>query len=109
METPIKIDRNNEGSVIVYELSGELDETNVVHAFGIIHKDLWDPAGKQVILHMPELTYMNSRAIGYLADLYAVMDGKWGMLKLRSLHSDVEDTLDIVGLLEVVEVVKYKL
>lgn len=106
METPIKIERNDEGIILVYELSGELDETNVVNVFGIIHKDLWDPAGKQVILHMPELTYMNSRAIGYLADLYAVMDGKWGTLRLRALHPDVEDTLDIVGLLEVVEVVK---
>ena len=72
----------------------------------MIHNDLGDPTGKHVILHIPELTYVNSRAIGHLADLCAMLNNKGGSLRLRDLHIDVEDTLDIVGLLEVIDVVK---
>ncbi|MDR3150696.1 MAG: STAS domain-containing protein [Candidatus Peribacteria bacterium] len=55
----------------MFEFSGELDETNADKTFKSIYDSIGDFTGKKILFNMAGLKYLNSKSIGYIADIYS--------------------------------------
>lgn len=89
--------------VKIVRFSGLFDESNADDKSVVIY-DLINTLvpGAILIFDFSELSYMNSKAIGYLTDWYLkVTNDKQGMLVLTQLQSGIIDILDTVGTLQV--------
>lgn len=51
-----------------------------------------------LILDFAEVNYMNSTAIGYLADWYNILEDKASQIKIIGAIEGIVDTLSLVGL-----------
>jgi len=87
-----------------YIFSGELDETNADKTFQPIYAELEKDWTQSVVFDLEKLTYLNSKAIGYITDIYSHTDNHGGKLTLRNLTEQVYDILDIVGITSIVEI-----
>lgn len=86
---------------------GELDESNVdTHAETIYELIKMVPRETHFVFDGEKLTYLNSKAIGYLTDWYNKIQQRDGKLFLINLHSAVFDVLDIVGITQIIPVYK---
>ena len=105
METLVKIDKTEENWILIFAFEWELDETNVDSTFKWIYADLWDFSEKKVIFNMAWLTYINSKSIGYIADIYSNLeDNKWKMY-ISNCSVWVKDILDLVWITQIVPTV----
>lgn len=103
MKTNIDVQKQTDPE-LVYAFKGELDETNVDPTFQPIYKELENDWTQVVVFDFKELTYLNSKAIGYITDIYSHADTHNGKLILRNLSPEVYDILDIVGITSIVEI-----
>lgn len=90
--------------VLTYTFVGELDETNADKTFQPIYTELQKDWTQDVVFDLSGLTYLNSKAIGYITDIYSHTDNHGGSLTLRNLTEQVYDILDIVGITSVVTI-----
>ena len=99
----VKKSSTNTG-VKIFSFHGELDETNVDTTFPNIINDIGDFTGTKTLFNLAELTYLNSKSIGYIADIaQRTEDGKW-KFALCTLRDEVRDTLDLVGITSIIPV-----
>lgn len=99
----VKKSSTNTG-VKIFSFHGELDETNVDTTFPNIIGDIGEFGGSKTLFNLQNLTYLNSKSIGYIADIaQRTEDGK-GKFALCALSSEVRDTLDLVGITSIVPV-----
>lgn len=93
------------GQVIlkIIKLVGQLDESNVDETARQIY-DLIETFPQQSVLlfDMQELSYLNSKTIGYLTDWHLKMSEKQGKLALVGLRPNILDILNVVGLTQIV-------
>lgn len=102
MNTPIDIKKRSFGNVDVFEFIGELDETNADKTFTAIYNTIWDFSGKKIIFNLSGLKYLNSKSIGYIADIFSnIEDWNWQMF-LTNLTEEVKDTLELVGITTII-------
>lgn len=102
MNTPIDIKKRSYWNVDVFEFIGELDETNADKTFTAIYNTIWDFSGKKIIFNLNWLKYLNSKSIGYIADIFSnIEDGNWQMF-LTNLTEEVKDTLELVGITTII-------
>ena len=88
-------------------LQGELDESNVDHHAETMYELIkLVPRGTNFVLDAETLTYLNSKAIGYLTDWYNKIQQKSGKLVLVNLKPAIFDVLDIVGITQLIPVYK---
>ncbi len=103
-EIEIKIEDIDEKFKIV-RISGKLDESNADETFkevmGLYAKI---PEGLKIIFDFDDLTYMNSKSIGYLTDLFAKLTETGGNMGFVNLRPNIIDVLDVVGLTQLVKV-----
>jgi len=87
----------------VLKLVGQLDESNVDDMARQIY-DLIETFPQQAVLlfDMQELTYLNSKTIGYLTDWHLKMSEKQGKMALCGLRPNILDILNVVGLTQIV-------
>lgn len=90
--------------VKIFAFKGELDETNVDTTFPNIIGDIGDFAHSKTLFDFRELTYLNSKSIGYIADIAQRTEDGGGKFSLCHLSSEVHDTLDLVGITSIVPV-----
>ena len=76
MQTDISISHTIQNSIIIFEFSGELDETNTDKVFSDIHREIAISQKEKVIFDFTKLRYLNSKAIGYVADTYSIIQEK---------------------------------
>lgn len=93
-----------DSSIVIFSFDGELDETNVDTTFGAIIKDIGDFSKARIIFNLQKLLYLNSKSIGYIADISQRSEEAGGKFALVNLNSEVHDTLDLVGITSVVPV-----
>lgn len=81
------------------KLSGDLNQMTIVDYSTHIN-ELIDSIGVPsiLILDFSEVSYMNSTAIGYLADWYNTMEEKESQIKIIGAIETIIDTLSLVGL-----------
>ncbi|MCH8518881.1 STAS domain-containing protein [Candidatus Gracilibacteria bacterium] len=104
MQTDISIQHENINDIIVFIFSGELDETNADLVFSDIHKKINVGKKLKVIFDFADLKYLNSKAIGYVADTYGILQDRSGKFVICAMNESVAMVADIVGLQSIVPI-----
>ena len=99
----VKKSSTNTG-VKIFSFHGELDETNVDTTFPNIIADIGDFSGARILFNLIELKYLNSKSIGYIADIAQRTEDGGGKFALSNIGPEVRDTLDLVGITTIVPV-----
>ena len=102
MKTFIDIKKREEENVVVFEFNGELDETNTDETFSSIYEELGDLKEKKVIFNLKELKYLNSKSIGYIADIYSNIEENEGEMYISNCTDGVKDVLELVGITTII-------
>jgi len=90
--------------VKIFAFKGELDETNVDTTFPNIITEINDFGHAKTLFDFTGLTYLNSKSIGYIADISQRTDDGGGKFALCGISNEVHDTLELVGITSIVEV-----
>lgn len=105
MLTPLEVNKSSTNTgVRVFAFRGELDETNVDTYFPGIITDIGDFNKSRTLLDFAELSYLNSKSIGYIADIAQRTEDGEGKFALCCLTNEVRDTLDLVGITNIIPV-----
>lgn len=104
MNTPIEVKTKTSGAVTVFEFHGELDETNADKTFTSIYNAIGDFTGKKIVFNLVGLKYLNSKSIGYIADIFSNIEDGNGAMYLTNMAEEVKDTLELVGITTIVAV-----
>lgn len=104
MNTPIDIKKKNVGSVDVFEFHGELDETNADKTFTAIYNTIGDFTGKKIVFNLVGLKYLNSKSIGYIADISSNIEDGNGIMYITNMTEEVRDTLELVGITSIISI-----
>jgi len=104
MNTAIEIKKKSVGGVEVFEFHGELDETNADKTFTAIYNSIGDFAGKKIVFNLLGLKYLNSKSIGYIADIFSNIEDGNGQMYLTNMTDEVRDTLELVGITTIISV-----
>lgn len=99
----VKKSSTNTG-VKIFSFYGELDETNVDTTFPNIIADIGDFNWVRILFNLIGLKYLNSKSIGYIADIAQRAEDGSGKFALSNIGSEVRDTLDLVGITSIVPV-----
>lgn len=102
MNTPIDIKKKNIGSVDIFEFHGELDETNADKTFTAVYNTIGDFSGKKIIFNLLGLKYLNSKSIGYIADIFSNIEDGNGAMCITNMTEEVKDTLELVGITSII-------
>lgn len=105
MLTQLEVKKSSTNTGIkIFSFHGELDETNVDSTFPNIIADIGNFSGARTLFNFGELTYLNSKSIGYIADIAQRSEDGGGKFALCALTSEVHDTLDLVGITNIIPV-----
>lgn len=83
---------------------GQLDETNIEEEAKHVYAELEDGV-KNMIFDFSELTYLNSKSIGYIADWQGKVAENGGKLVIFGAEENIFDILDVVGLTKLIDMV----
>lgn len=99
----MEIKKSQHENVFVFEFNWELDETNADKTFTSINEEIWDFSDKKVVFNFVWLKYLNSKSIGYIADIFSNLeDNDWDMV-ICNCDDGVKDILDLVWITELVK------
>ena len=105
MLTQLEVKKSSTNTGIkIFSFHGELDETNVDSTFPNIIADIGNFSGARTLFNFGALTYLNSKSIGYIADIAQRSEDGGGKFALCCLTSEVHDTLDLVGITNIIPV-----
>ena len=99
----IKTAATNTG-IKIFTFDGELDETNVDNTFPSSIENIGDFNGAKTLFNFEKLKYLNSKSIGYIADIAQRTEDGNGKFALCNLTPEVNDTLDLVGITSILPV-----
>ena len=102
MNTAIEVRNKQIADVNIFEFHGELDETNADKTFTTIYNAIGDFTGKKVLFNMIGLKYLNSKSIGYIADIFSNIEDGNGKMMITNMGDEVKDTLELVGITTIV-------
>ncbi|MDD5213551.1 MAG: STAS domain-containing protein [Candidatus Gracilibacteria bacterium] len=105
METLIEVNKKDENGILIFEFKGELDETNADKTFTAIYTDIGEFEGKKVIFQLGELKYLNSKSIGYIADIFSNLEDNNGQMYITNCDEGVKDVLELVGITTIIPTV----
>jgi anti-anti-sigma factor len=87
-------------------ISGELDETNADVAFETIEHNLEEKnTYKHIACDFSQLTYTNSKTLGYLTDMIARTHRKGKTISFDRVHPKTQYIFDMIGLSKVTDAV----
>ncbi len=105
METIIEVNKKEIDWLTIFTFSWELDETNADKTFASIYEEIWDFTDKKIILNLKWLKYMNSKSIGYIADVFSnIEDNNWEMY-ITDCSEWVKDVLELVWITTIIPIV----
>ena len=105
METLIEIVQKEENGITIFEFSGELDETNADKTFTSLYNDIGDFTDKKIIFNLHGLKYLNSKSIGYIADVFSNVEDNDGQMYISNCDEGVKDVLELVGITTIIPTV----
>ncbi|MDP2090284.1 MAG: STAS domain-containing protein [Candidatus Gracilibacteria bacterium] len=105
MQTLIEVNKKDINGVLVFEFNGELDETNADKTFKTIYDEIGDFTKKSIILNMSGLKYINSKSIGYIADVFSNIEDSDGKMYICNCSEGVKDILELVGITTIIPTV----
>lgn len=104
MNTPIDIKKKSVGVIEIFEFHGELDETNADKTFTAIYNTIGDFTGKKIVFNLVGLKYLNSKSIGYIADIFSNIEDGNGQMYITDMTEEVKDTLELVGITSIINI-----
>ena len=84
--------------------SGQLDETNVDSEAKKIYEVIDAVAEPNLVLDFENLTYMNSKSIGYVTDWYSRTAAKNGRIVIARPRPNILDILKVVGITQIIPI-----
>lgn len=105
METLIEVNKKEQGDILIFEFNGELDETNADKTFKSIYDGIGEFANKKLIFNLSGLKYLNSKSIGYIADVFSNIEDNEGQMYITNCSDGVKDILELVGITTIVPTV----
>jgi len=105
METLIEVNKKEEADIIIFEFNWELDETNSDKTFTSIYNEIGDFANKKIIFNLKGLKYLNSKSIGYIADIFSNIEDNEGQMYISNCDEWVKDVLELVGITTIIPTV----
>mgnify|MGYP000347481346 CR=1 FL=1 len=105
METLIEIKQSEQADITVFEFSGELDETNADKTFTSLYNDIGDFTDKKIVFNLAGLKYLNSKSIGYIADVFSNIEDNDGQMYISNCDEGVKDVLELVGITTIIPTV----
>ncbi len=105
METLVEITKREEGDILIFEFSWELDETNADNTFKDMYAQIWDFSDKKIIFNMKGLKYLNSKSIGYIADVFSNIEDNDGEMYISNCDEGVKDVLELVWITTIIPTV----
>ena len=106
METLIKVNKKENKNNIIFEFTGELDETNADKQFKIIYDEIGEFEWKNVIFNLSGLKYLNSKSIWYIADVFSNIEDNEGKMYITNCSEPVKDILELVGITTIIPTVE---
>lgn len=104
METLVEVNKKEKDWIVIFTFSGELDETNADKTFSSIYEEIWDFADKKIIFNLKGLTYMNSKSIGYIADVFSNIEENEWQMHITNCSEWVKDVLELVWITTIIPV-----
>lgn len=104
MNTLIEVNTRTANDVMIFEFTGELDETNADKTFTSIYNAIPDFTGKKVLFNLVGLKYLNSKSIGYIADIFQNIEDGNGKMVISNMTEEVKDTLELVGITTIIQI-----
>lgn len=105
METMIKVNKIEKDWILVFEFDGELDETNADKTFKQVYEDIGGFEDKKILFKMTNLKYINSKSIGYIADVYSNIEENDSKMMISNCTEGVKDILELVGITTIIPTV----
>ena len=105
METLIEVNKKEENGITIFVFTGELDETNADKTFKSIYDQIWDFENKKIIFNLEGLKYLNSKSIGYIADVFSNIEDTEGEMYISNCSDGVKDILELVGITTIIPTV----
>ena len=105
METLVEVTKREEWDILIFEFSGELDETNADNTFKDMYTQIWDFSDKKIIFNMKGLKYLNSKSIGYIADVFSNIEDNDGEMYISNCDEGVKDVLELVWITTIIPTV----
>ena len=105
METLIEVTKREQWDILIFEFSWELDETNADKTFKDMYTQIWDFADKKIIFNMKGLKYLNSKSIGYIADVFSNIEDNDGEMYISNCDEGVKDVLELVWITTIIPTV----
>ncbi len=105
METLIEVNKKEENGIVIFQFTGELDETNADKTFTSIYTEIGEFAGKKIIFNLSGLKYLNSKSIGYIADIFSNIEDNKGKMFISNCDDGVKDVLELVGITTIIPTV----
>ncbi|NDK09474.1 anti-sigma factor antagonist [Candidatus Gracilibacteria bacterium] len=105
METLIEVKKRQEGDIVIFDFAGELDETNADKTFTTIYEMIGEFTGKKIIFNLEGLKYLNSKSIGYIADVFSNLEDSEGEMYISNCDEGVKDVLELVGITTIIPTV----
>lgn len=102
METLVEVNKKEQNGILVFEFSGELDETNADKTFKNIYDQIGDFGDKKIVFNFSGLKYLNSKSIGYIADVFSNVEDNEGQMSISNCSEGVKDILELVGITTIV-------
>ena len=90
----------------VIAFAGQLDETNVDGEAKKIYQVIEEMAEPHLILDLENLTYMNSKSIGYVTDWYSRTAAKNGRIVIARPRPNILDILKVVGITQIIPILE---
>ncbi len=87
------------------KMHGELDESNVDHHAETIYEAIRvAPAETNFVFDAHQLSYINSKGLGYLTDWFNKLSEKDGRIIIIDVKPNIYDVLDVVGITQIIPV-----
>lgn len=105
METHIEVNKTLHEDIMIFLFTGELDETNADKTFGSIYEQIGDFSKKKILFNLEGLKYLNSKSIGYIADVFSNIEDNNGKMYISNCDEGVKDVLELVGITTIIPTV----
>ncbi len=102
METIVNLTKKDIDNITVFELNWELDETNADSTFKSLQEQIGETSGKNIVLVLSGINYMNSKSIGYISSIYENLVEDWSKMYIVNDNDNVWEILEMVGMNEYV-------
>ena len=96
----------SKGKTKLLKFAGQLDETNIETEAKKVYAIMESEQPKNFVFDLSELTYLNSKSIGFFADWQQKISQGGGKLVIFGAKENIFDILDVVGLTNIIDLVQ---